>query len=210
MTFTCEINKKIPDFLADVKSLGIIHLQTIPGQVILESAKDTNAQLVDGETMETQMLENSVVRLKSKGWASSTSGTYRTHLKPNYELNPVPCTTKTVEHLLTGVKRELGTSQNFDKRIFYTNQRRNSVTCCDIDMNNIICTYRDTSVLKDLRGIAVDNEGNVYIVSYSQNKLVLLSAHGQQHRQLLSEKDGLLKPYAICYDKNKQTSSVNF
>ncbi|CAC5391831.1 unnamed protein product [Mytilus coruscus] len=108
------------------------------------------------------MLDNSVVRLKSKGWSSSTSGTYRTHLKTylefceNYDLKPVPCTTKTVElyiaflvdvknfafssirsylniitvlhksrdkpdpiascwnvrHLLTGVKRELGISQN--------------------------------------------------------------------------------------------------
>ncbi|CAC5392253.1 unnamed protein product [Mytilus coruscus] len=107
--------------------------------------------------------ENSMVRLKSKGWASSTSGTYRTHLKTylefceNYDQKPVPCTTKTtvelyiaflvdvknfafssirsylniisvlhkshdkpdpiascwnVRHLLTGVKRELGTSQN--------------------------------------------------------------------------------------------------
>ena len=101
-------------------------------------------------------------RLKSKGWAKSTSGTYRTHLKTylefcgTYDLEPVPCTTKTVElyiaflvdvkkfafssihsyvniisvlhkshdapdpiasccnirHLLTGVKRELGTSQD--------------------------------------------------------------------------------------------------
>lgn len=102
-------------------------------------------------------------RLKSKGWAKSTSGTnYHTHLKTylefcgKYDLEPVPCTTKTVElyiaflvdvkkfafssirsyvniisvlhkshdapdpiascwnirHLLTGVKRELGTSQD--------------------------------------------------------------------------------------------------
>ncbi|CAG2250311.1 unnamed protein product [Mytilus edulis] len=115
-----------------------------------------------GETMEAKMLENSVVRLKSKGWASSTSGTYRTHHKTylefceNYDLKPLPCTTKIVElyiaffvdvknfalssirsylniisvlhkshdkpdpiascchvrHLLTGVKQELGTSQN--------------------------------------------------------------------------------------------------
>ena len=42
-------------------------------------------------------------RLKSKGWARSTSGTYRTHLKTylefcgKYDLEPVPCTTKTVE-----------------------------------------------------------------------------------------------------------------
>ncbi|CAG2248202.1 unnamed protein product [Mytilus edulis] len=50
MTLTCEINKQIPDFLADVKSLGIIQLQTIPGQVILESAKNTNVQLVGSGT----------------------------------------------------------------------------------------------------------------------------------------------------------------
>ncbi|XP_063409740.1 tripartite motif-containing protein 66-like [Mytilus trossulus] len=46
MTLTYEINKHITDFLADVKSLGIIRLQTSPGQIKLESTKDTNAQLV--------------------------------------------------------------------------------------------------------------------------------------------------------------------
>jgi hypothetical protein len=57
----------------------------------------------DGGTRETQVLEASVCRLKSKGWAKSTSGTYRTHLKTyleffgKYDLEPVPCTTKTVE-----------------------------------------------------------------------------------------------------------------
>jgi hypothetical protein len=96
-----------------------------------------------------------VCRLKSKGWAKSTSGTYL-EFCGKYDLEPVPCTTKTVEryiaflvdvkkfafssirsyvniisvlhkihdppdpiascwnirHLLTGVKRELGTSQD--------------------------------------------------------------------------------------------------
>ena len=116
----------------------------------------------NGGTRETQVLEDSVCRLKNKGWAKSTSGTYRTHFKNylefcgKYDLEPVPCTTKTVElyiaflfdvkklafssirsyvniisvlhkshdvpdpiascwnirHLLTGVKRELGTSQD--------------------------------------------------------------------------------------------------
>lgn len=106
-------------------------------------------------------LETTVERLKGKGWADSTSGTYRTHLKTytsfceEYELQPVPCDQKTVQlyiaylvdvkklayssirsyvniisilhkmhdlpnpvvdswnvkHVLTGVKRELGTSQ---------------------------------------------------------------------------------------------------
>ncbi|CAG2223080.1 unnamed protein product [Mytilus edulis] len=107
-------------------------------------------------------LEITVGRLKTKGWAESTSGTYRTHLKTyvqfceEYEFKAVPCDEKTVEfyvaylvdkkhfayssirsyiniisilhkmhnlqdpisnswnikHLLTGVKRELGTNQS--------------------------------------------------------------------------------------------------
>jgi hypothetical protein len=39
----------------------------------------------DGGTMEAQVLEDSVCRLKSKGWAKSTPGTYRTHLKTYLE-----------------------------------------------------------------------------------------------------------------------------
>ncbi|VDI19838.1 Hypothetical predicted protein [Mytilus galloprovincialis] len=107
-------------------------------------------------------LEITVGRLKTKGWAESTSGTYRTHLKTyvqfceEYEFKAVPCDEKTVEfyvaylvdkkhfayssirsyiniisilhkmhnlqdpisnswnikHLLTGVKRELGTNKS--------------------------------------------------------------------------------------------------
>jgi hypothetical protein len=50
----------------------------------------------DGGTMEAQVLEDSVCRLKSKGWAKSTPGIYRTHLKTylefceKYDLEPVP------------------------------------------------------------------------------------------------------------------------
>ena len=42
-------------------------------------------------------LEIAVGRLKDKGWADFTSGTYRTHMKTyihfceEYELQPVPC-----------------------------------------------------------------------------------------------------------------------
>ena len=48
-------------------------------------------------------LETAVGRLKSKGWAESTSETYRTHMKTYiqfcdaYNLKPVPCDGKTVE-----------------------------------------------------------------------------------------------------------------
>ncbi|XP_076114093.1 uncharacterized protein LOC143082338 [Mytilus galloprovincialis] len=120
-----------------------------------------NFIFVDGASRPLD-LEITVGRLKTKGWAESTSGTYRTHLKTyvqfceEYEFKAVPCDEKTVEfyvaylvdkkhfayssirsyiniisilhkmhnlqdpisnswnikHLLTGVKRELGTNQS--------------------------------------------------------------------------------------------------
>ncbi|XP_071146549.1 uncharacterized protein [Mytilus edulis] len=289
MTFTCEINKLIPDFLADVKSLGIIQLQTIPGHITLESAKNTEAQLVGSGNKSINYIKLSLVHtinlsgeftgccilpdekivlcdcknnsdciqilhphgeliLKIPTASSFHSDvtyidkqTVAVSSDVQQQVHVINVDTKSIRSIPTpdscyGTTHKEGSllcciqgkgiqSINLqseksttivncnlsplssiafvDKRIFYTNQKRNSVTCCDMDTGNIIWTFRNASVVKDLRRIAVDNVGNVYIVSYNQNKLVVLSADGQHHRQLLSEKDGLLKPYAICYDKNK-------
>ena len=61
-----------------------------------------NFIFVDGASRPLD-LEITVGRLKTKGWAESTSGTYRTHLKTyvqfceEYEFKAVPCDKKTVE-----------------------------------------------------------------------------------------------------------------
>lgn len=62
--------------------------------------------------------------------------------------------------------------------------------------------------MKDPCGIAVDNVGNDYTVSYSQHTLIVLAADGQQVRQLLSKDDGLHDPRAIAYDKTKNRLCV--
>ncbi|XP_071145306.1 protein lin-41-like [Mytilus edulis] len=87
-----------------------------------------------------------------------------------------------------------------DNKLYYTNRDDNTVTCCDMG-GNIIWTFKDENVLKDPRGIAVDNTGNIYTVSNNNNTLIVLSADGQKRRQLLSKDDGLHNPNALAYDK---------
>ncbi|CAC5380641.1 TRIM71 [Mytilus coruscus] len=87
-----------------------------------------------------------------------------------------------------------------DNKLYYTNSKESTVTCCDIG-GNIIWTFKDENSVKEPRGIAIDNVGNVYTVCYNQKKLIVLSADGQLSRQLLSKDDGLVYPYAVAYDK---------
>jgi DNA-binding beta-propeller fold protein YncE len=43
--------------------------------------------------------------------------------------------------------------------------------------------FKDSRVLECPRGISVDNDGNVYVVGYSTNNVVVISPDGQRHRQ---------------------------
>jgi hypothetical protein len=45
-----------------------------------------------------------------------------------------------------------------------------------------------------------NNDGNVYVVGYVSDNVVVISPNGQRHRQLLSDKDGLFKPTILDYD----------
>jgi len=51
-------------------------------------------------------------------------------------------------------------------------------------------------------GISVDNDGNVYVVGNVSNNVVVISADGQRHRQLLSKSDGLVNPVVLDYDRS--------
>ncbi|XP_071145578.1 uncharacterized protein [Mytilus edulis] len=91
-----------------------------------------------------------------------------------------------------------------DNKLYYTNSKDHTVTCCDM-AGNIIWTQ---NVLTDPCGIAVDHAGNVYTVSVSQQTLIVLSEDGQLSRQLLSKNDGLEDAFAIAYDKIKHRLCV--
>ena len=86
-------------------------------------------------------------------------------------------------------------------RLYYTNYRTHTVTCCDLH-GTAQWEFKDERVLQSPRGISVDNNGNVYVVGHVSSNVVVFSPDGQQNRQLLSSKDGLISPHVLDYDKS--------
>ena len=87
-------------------------------------------------------------------------------------------------------------------KLYYTNTDTNTVICCDLH-GTTQWEFNDESVLQRPRGVSVDNDGNVYVVGYSINNVVVISPDGQRHRQLLSSMDGLSNPSVLDYDKSR-------
>jgi DNA-binding beta-propeller fold protein YncE len=98
---------------------------------------------------------------------------------------------------MTGVSY-VATSED---KLYYTNYIKHTVTCCDLH-GTTQWEFKSKRFLQELGGISVDNDGNVYVVGYKSNNVVVISSDGQRHIQLLSSKDGLVKPYVLDYDKS--------
>ena len=86
-------------------------------------------------------------------------------------------------------------------KLYYTTNNTQTVTCCDLD-GTTQWKFNDIRVLQTPVGISVDNNGNVYVVGFSSNSVVVISPDGQRHRQLLSSKDGLSFPRVLDYDSS--------
>jgi outer membrane protein assembly factor BamB len=93
------------------------------------------------------------------------------------------------------------------EKIYQTNPKTNTVTCYTIKGDKL-WEYKDESVLKDPSGVTVDNDGNVYVTTYSSNSVVVIEPDGRQGRQILSSDDGLKEPTGIYLDKSKNSLIV--
>jgi hypothetical protein len=88
----------------------------------------------------------------------------------------------------------------FGDKIFQTKHAYNSVTCYAINGEKL-WEFKDESVLMTPVGLAVDNNCNIYVASFGNNKVIVLSQDGKQWRPLLDQNDGLSGPYGIYIDK---------
>jgi len=75
------------------------------------------------------------------------------------------------------------------------------VTCCDLQ-GTTQWEFKDERVLKCPLGISVNNDRNVYVVGRDSINVMVISPDGQRHRQLLSSKDGLVKPHVLDYQSS--------
>ncbi|XP_071148287.1 uncharacterized protein [Mytilus edulis] len=88
----------------------------------------------------------------------------------------------------------------FDTTIYYTDWYDHSVVCCDRNGSRV-WAFKDFSVLNFPRGIAVDNDGNVFVVGETSSNVVMISNDGKHYKQILTIDDGLREPSAIFFDK---------
>ena len=89
----------------------------------------------------------------------------------------------------------------FRNKLYYANGDTHTVTCCDLH-GTTQWEFKDTRVLRYPYSISVDNDGNVYVVGYDSNNVVVISPDGQRRRQLLFSKTGLNKPSVLEYDRS--------
>ncbi|CAC5374056.1 unnamed protein product [Mytilus coruscus] len=89
----------------------------------------------------------------------------------------------------------------FKGNIYGTIYKENKVFCYKITGEPLwICQHHD--IFKP-GGLILDNNGLVYIASYGNNRIMVVSPDGKSCKTLLSEADGIQCPYGI--DINRET-----
>ena len=83
--------------------------------------------------------------------------------------------------------------------IYYTNPTTHKVTFCDTN-GKVQWKFYDTNVLMSPRGIATDNNNNIYVAGQGSTNVVVISPDGQSYIVLLSRSDGII-PWGIHCDR---------
>ncbi|CAC5373384.1 unnamed protein product [Mytilus coruscus] len=93
-------------------------------------------------------------------------------------------------------------------KIYHTSYNSNTVTCYEVTGQKV-WEYQDKLILKGIRGEAVDNDYNVYVVSHGNDSVVVVSPDGQHARRLLGEENGIKYPYGIHFDQGRNILLVS-
>ena len=109
---------------------------------------------------------------------------------------------KSVSHIINSKMPRVYYVATFGDKLYYTDCHTDTVTCCDLH-GTTQWQFKDDRTLHSLVGISVDNDGNVYVIGFTSDNVVVISPDGQRHRELLSAKDGLNNPSVLDYDKSK-------
>ncbi|XP_071149176.1 E3 ubiquitin-protein ligase TRIM71-like [Mytilus edulis] len=88
----------------------------------------------------------------------------------------------------------------FAEKIYYTDWSNHTVDCCDRNGSSV-WRFKEESVLRNPRGITVDNDGHVFVVGELSSNVVIISNDGKHHRHILTKEQGLSELSAIFFDK---------
>ncbi|XP_071123372.1 uncharacterized protein [Mytilus edulis] len=86
-------------------------------------------------------------------------------------------------------------------KVFHTNWKTDTVTCYNLQ-GKTQWTFWNRNVLKNPVGIDVDSDGNVFVVGFNSNNIVVIAPDGQRHREVLTASDGLTMPTSLYYNRS--------
>ena len=91
-----------------------------------------------------------------------------------------------------------------DDTIKGTDSNANKIYCYTLT-GQWIWTFKNENVLRKPVGIALDKNRNVYVAGKGTNNVVVVSPGGKNCREILTQRDGLNKPYSlrINIDRNE-------
>lgn len=84
----------------------------------------------------------------------------------------------------------------FGKKL-YSRKRKSETIVCHNRNGDILWT--DETVLKEPKGIAVDEHENAIVAGVGSNNVIAISSDGTKHKILLSKNDLIKSPWSICY-----------
>jgi DNA-binding beta-propeller fold protein YncE len=119
----------------------------------------------------------------------------------NKQLKMLSLSDKSVSDIINSDMSNFYYVATFGDKLYYTSWNTHTVTCCDLH-GTTQWEFNDERVLRCPLGISVGNDGNVYVVGFHSQNVVVISPDGQRHRQLLSDKDGLVNPRLLDFDKS--------
>ena len=170
------------EFILDIIIASLYHLQM--NRIDIESQ----------EVMTTISMDTEIYGMAVSGetiyYCTGDNGLKILNLSERYVSDIISCYMAGVYHIATS-----------GDKLYYTNSNTHAVKCCDLH-GTTQWEFNDKRVLQSPSGISVDNDGNVYVVGRRSNNVVVISPHGQRHRQLLSSKNGLVNPRLLEYNKS--------
>ncbi|XP_071160800.1 E3 ubiquitin-protein ligase TRIM45-like [Mytilus edulis] len=160
---------------------------------ILETRLRLNKHL---DELEQQLLQE--LQIKHENCRSRYSKMLKQLQQTENELEKLKEQTEQMKLFASDLQVFLGTSS--EDKIYYTDENNDTVNCCGFKGKKI-WTFKN-EYTRCPRGITVNNDQNLYVVSSNSNNLTLIQNDGKMSIEVLTSSDDLFSPFAVCCNKN--------
>ncbi|XP_071121929.1 uncharacterized protein [Mytilus edulis] len=90
----------------------------------------------------------------------------------------------------------------------YSEEKDKDTVVCQNRNGDLLWTFTDETVIKEIRCITVDEHGNLFVVGKESKNVIIISSDGTKHKILLTETDLCGSPWAIDYNSELKSLLV--